>query len=202
MKNILLNICSKYGYTNPKNQKGITLEILLDGYLSGNVINYVTDKCSCSRQTVTNAIKRCLFDKPVSNIDTIQFLLSKEKLRYCSNCDTVKSFLDFYPNQSHNSKLQSYCKICSKQHRIDTYNKDPAKEIATAKLRQINKVGNQTPTWADLNAITEFYRNTPINYHVDHVIPLNGKTVCGLHVLNNLQYLPATENLAKGNKFI
>ena len=60
---------------------------------------------------------------------------------------------------------------------------------------------NQTPKWADLKAIVNFYKACPPGYHVDHEIPLRGKNVCGLHVLGNLQYLPAIENMRKNNRF-
>lgn len=57
------------------------------------------------------------------------------------------------------------------------------------------------PLWADKEAIKNFYLNCPLGHHVDHIIPLRGKTVSGLHILENLQYLPAKENISKGNKF-
>lgn len=43
---------------------------------------------------------------------------------------------------------------------------------------------------------------TGIDWNVDHIIPLNNKRVCGLHVGVNLQVIPATENFIKGNSFI
>lgn len=40
---------------------------------------------------------------------------------------------------------------------------------------------------------------TRIKWHVDHIIPIKGKLVCGLHVWNNFAVIPKVENLRKGN---
>lgn len=62
--------------------------------------------------------------------------------------------------------------------------------------------------WGDLNKIREIYiecnritKETGIEHHVDHIIPITSKYVCGLHVENNLQILTGSENCSKQNSF-
>lgn len=75
----------------------------------------------------------------------------------------------------------------------------------TAK-RRAQKI-KATPPWADHDKIKEFYREarklteeTGIPHHVDHIIPLLGDNVSGLHCEGNLRVIPATDNLIKGNE--
>lgn len=67
---------------------------------------------------------------------------------------------------------------------------------------------NRTPPWADLGKIRELHREaqrltreTGTPHHVDHVIPLQGETVSGLHVHTNMQILTGSENSRKRNRF-
>lgn len=68
-------------------------------------------------------------------------------------------------------------------------------------------VEQATPKWIVESEVARVYeqaaemeRITGQKYHVDHVVPLISKFVCGLHVQHNLQILPATENLRKHNR--
>lgn len=69
------------------------------------------------------------------------------------------------------------------------------------------RITMRTAKWADKNKISDIYRrcaeltrSTGLEHHVDHVVPLRGKYVCGLHVESNLQIILARENLRKGNR--
>ncbi len=78
---------------------------------------------------------------------------------------------------------------------------NPDGRAAIGAKRRSTKL-QRTPPWADLKAIEAIYtRAQLLGEHVDHIIPLRGKLVSGLHVAENLQCLPATENQRKGNKF-
>jgi hypothetical protein len=77
----------------------------------------------------------------------------------------------------------------------------PKKNARTAK-RRATKL-QATPPWLSDQQISEIrriYENCPVGYQVDHIVPLQGRNVRGLHVPWNLQYLPALENNKKGNR--
>ncbi|MFZ2190107.1 MAG: hypothetical protein WAV48_04965 [Candidatus Magasanikiibacteriota bacterium] len=58
------------------------------------------------------------------------------------------------------------------------------------------------PSWANLEQIKEVYTQAKkTGMVVDHIIPLRGKLVCGLHVETNLQLLTSQDNCIKNNKF-
>jgi 5-methylcytosine-specific restriction endonuclease McrA len=65
-----------------------------------------------------------------------------------------------------------------------------------------------TPAWADLEAIALVYQaarqatvDSGIQHEVDHIIPIRGRAVCGLHVAWNLRVVAASVNRRKSNKF-
>lgn len=95
----------------------------------------------------------------------------------------------------HDGKAQERNRARTKQWKKDNW--DSYKAYLASRKKRVKQA---TPPWADLKAIREFYYNCPAGYHVDHIIPLNGKNISGLHVMENLQYLPALENLKKSNK--
>jgi 5-methylcytosine-specific restriction endonuclease McrA len=99
------------------------------------------------------------------------------------------------------------------KNRRDKYATNPeyhSKAIShTAKRRAIQL--KATPPWLSPEqeeAINKTYYKcselsltTGKNHDVDHIVPLQGKSVCGLHVPWNLQILTASENRSKGNAF-
>jgi hypothetical protein len=82
-----------------------------------------------------------------------------------------------------------------------TYNRSPlgraTKNTLWAK-RRAEKIA-KTPKWANTAAIREFYAGCPEGFHVDHIIPLQNGVFPSVHSLENLQYLPAQENVSKKN---
>lgn len=85
------------------------------------------------------------------------------------------------------------------RHMRDWQKRNPGYVRYSAAKRRAAKL-KAMPDWADTKTIRDIYEMRPACCHVDHIIPLQGKTVCGLHVPENLQWLPAKDNLSKGNR--
>lgn len=110
--------------------------------------------------------------------------------------------------------MSEYWKVNKEQHLQynNQYQKANLARMAakSAKRRAIKL--QATPIWLteeDIKEIEEFYKQSQLlksitgeEHHVDHIIPLQGKNVCGLHVPWNLQVITAKENLSKYNKIL
>lgn len=141
--------------------------------------------------------REAIFKFIPSGSNLLKYLLEQINYKVCSNCLRILSLNSFPENVG---KLYSQCKECKQKKSKLHYEQNKSDYFAKDANRRAQKL-HATPKWAQLEQIKQFYKNKPEGYHVDHIIPLQSKLVCGLHVLENLQYLPATENLKKSNKF-
>ena len=126
---------------------------------------------------------------------------------FCTECEKFKNnnrYEDYYkPYVAKNKdKIKSIASKWQKNNK--------GKVNAVTAKRHAAKM-QRTPPWLSkqqLNKIKDFYVMAaeletvfPWKQCVDHIVPLQGKTVSGLHVPWNLQILPAKENISKGNRF-
>lgn len=84
---------------------------------------------------------------------------------------------------------------------------NPAKAASAMALRAARKI-QATPAWSNQFIIDEIYdlahrrtKLTGIAWEADHIVPLRGKAVCGLHTEDNLRVIPAVTNRRKKNIF-
>jgi len=137
----------------------------------------------------------------------------------CSSCGEKKETTSFSPRKDRPRGYESRCKECNSKRSLKYHEQN--REVVLPKMRdralkryasdprpakfwgRTNKkhIKRATPSWADQDAIREFYFSCPDKMTVDHVIPLRGKIVSGLHIRENLQYLTAEENNRKHNNF-
>lgn len=143
----------------------------------------------------------------------------EEKL--CRKCSEIKPSSEFFKQKKHRDGLQSYCKECARSYyRNKTLNDEDFRQRRNLKSRKY-RVENKdyfarksaerkafkllaTPSWLTedhLTQISDMYKKCPEGYEVDHIVPLRGKNVSGLHVPWNLQHLTKEENRRKSNAY-
>lgn len=133
-----------------------------------------------------------------------RYLLNREKeLVRCKiwrdkNPEWTKNYTQIYRGINRD-KIKEYERRYFKKNKARVYAK-------TARRRASLK--NAYVSWADDKKIQAIYaecvrltKETGVIHHVDHIVPLQSKYVCGLHNEHNLQILTARENLTKLNKF-
>lgn len=128
-------------------------------------------------------------------------LLAQKKEYYDSNRELV---IDKVQTYRKNNK-QKISEMKSKYQRENRHKTNRVGADKRARKRQ------RTPSWLtksqkeemnNLYWLAQDLRSiTGEDYHVDHIVPLAGKDVCGLHVPWNLQVLPSDINISKGNKY-
>lgn len=123
-------------------------------------------------------------------------ILNKNKEWLLNNPDKKNQYISTYISGTRKEYLKS-----KREHLL------PINRFYSAKHRFIKN--RNTPLWANEFVIKQIYLDchlisemTGIKHHVDHIIPLKGKKVSGLHVENNLRIIPASENLIKSSKLI
>lgn len=196
--------CSKVGLSNYEALKHILSETLLDVCLP-----------KISRTTIDRRLslftKRFIPNKPRTTKHR-QYLLNIIGHFHCYHCDIN------LPTQEKANISRNMCKSCDREksrekssnyydNNRDLCNKRSKEHYKANKESYLlrNKIRNSrvltaTPPWADKSKLLEVYRERPEGYEVDHIVPLNGVEVCGLHVHYNLQYLTKEDNLKKSNK--
>lgn len=173
------------------NSRELTTKELIFAILNTDSGPKAASYLGIGEQTLNRVITNILvpiFGPRTGGNDTWKFILLKSiEHKECHKCNTIKPYRKFGVDNTKSDKKFRICKYC--------------RSFTNASLYQNRKL--RIPSWFDKEKerIAEFYDNCPEGYHVDHIIPLQGKYVSGLHTLSNLQYLSAEENIAKGNKY-
>ena len=137
-------------------------------------------------------VKRHFPNKP-KNQRLYTYILNNFELKYCFDCDKILELYDFY-------KGQVRCIKCSKIKANKWHSENKPKGAASSAKRRAAII-DRTPKWANLEKINFWYECCPSGCHVDHIIPLQGEFISGLHIETNLQWMIAKDNISKGNSY-
>lgn len=126
--------------------------------------------------------------------------LSLINKRQCTTCKNIKETTEYYKDNRSYDGCRSVCIECDQAYKDMHRRANLGQYAATASKYRANKHLALVP-WADTDEIKAIYDNCPEGKEVDHIIPIQGTIVCGLHCKHNLQYLPVSDNRSKSNKF-
>lgn len=137
-------------------------------------------------------------------------------IKKCSRCGKVKKVEEFYKHgiRHRKQRYRPMCIICHKKNlnrenkryiQREHYKKNK-RYYFNRNLEKKKRFKEATPPWANFTEIRKIYaKMRKLNqkfknklYVVDHIIPIKGKKVCGLHVHYNLQIVTDTYNKHKG----
>lgn len=152
---------------------------------------------------------KCHIEKPLS--DFHKNSRSKDGFAYyCKACNT-KRVLDHRANnvEAYRAYQARYAKDKSAEAgaraRLWRENNQGRKTERNAARRALTK--QATPSWANKDVVRGMYelasvfRRCGLDMQVDHIVPLKGKSVCGLHCEYNLRLSIGVENNAKRNRW-
>lgn len=160
------------------------------------------------RNTVSfNVLLKKIFQlSKSSSISYQNYLLYLYTHKQCNKCSCILPHNKFFVDNQRWDKLTYYCKACSKE-----YSKTNIDNVRLTKKKYKNSILDNTPIWLtetmlfDINLLYKeaqrLTRATGEQYDVDHIVPLKGTDVCGLHVPWNLQVLSHKDNMKKSNKY-
>lgn len=184
-----------YYITQFLNDKELSIEVKILIHkaliLDVNIRQYLAKELAISYSS-TKKITDSLFGACPTTVRFKTRILDLFNVKQCSKCHNLLEKSYFDSNASRPDKLQTLCKFCKSKWIRD--NKAYYASLTSNRRNQkISKFFQKQ--------LTDFYKNCPIGYEVDHIIPINNDAVCGLHVPWNLQYLSWKDNRCKSNKF-
>jgi len=128
--------------------------------------------------------------------------LKEYKAKWCAdNPEKIKEYrAEYYAANSEKEKEYSAEYQKANLHKFRTYGSN--RRAAKSKAIPAWLTEEDWQSMEDINKEAKRIElETGTKMHVDHIHPLKGKLICGLHCPSNLQILTAAENCSKGNKF-
>lgn len=134
----------------------------------------------------------------------------RDRFSHCQECQKAKAakYRAEHPEEA-KAKLAAWRIVNKGKTRANKrkfQEENRAHRCAYQRNRDAEKL-QRTPAWANHDHISGVYelcgmfRRVGLDLEVDHVIPLKGKHVSGLHVESNLQILHSLKNRSKKNRY-